>query len=64
MKNLVLKTVVGASLLLPASVFAHPGHDHASAYADLVHLLWLAPIALAVVLLKVGLNRAIKNNQK
>jgi len=35
---------------LPLSVFAHSGHDHSDSSASLIHLLWAAPAALAVVL--------------
>lgn len=35
--------------LISSSAMAHPGHDHDAASSDLLHLLWLAPVALAVI---------------
>ncbi|QQX81421.1 hypothetical protein JK628_06035 [Shewanella sp. KX20019] len=35
--------------LTSSSAIAHPGHDHSAPSADLLHLLWAAPVALAVV---------------
>ena len=32
------------------SVFAHAGHDHSDPSALFIHLLWLAPIAIAGVI--------------
>lgn len=32
---------------LSFSAYAHPGHDHSANSAFYIHLLWLAPIALA-----------------
>jgi len=34
--------------LLTTSVWAHPGHDHQSVFATLVHLLWVLPVIVAI----------------
>jgi len=34
--------------LLTSSVWAHPGHDHQSVFATLVHLLWVLPVLVAI----------------
>ncbi|NKF52286.1 hypothetical protein G3R49_17135 [Shewanella sp. WXL01] len=47
--------------LLPTLASAHPGHDHSSPYAGLVHLLWLAPVIIAAALLY-SKSRNRKNN--
>jgi len=38
-------------LMLSTPLYAHPGHDHSSAGAGLVHLLWLLPFIIAAVIL-------------
>ncbi|MBL0711414.1 MAG: hypothetical protein JJV99_10435 [Colwellia sp.] len=43
--------ILSASFLLSTSSFAHSGHDHASAYASLIHLFWLAPAFVALAIL-------------
>lgn len=35
--------------LASGSTWAHAGHNHASVFADLTHLLWLAPCLIAIV---------------
>ena len=44
-------TVFFISLLMTSHAFAHVGHDHSSAMSGLIHLLWLAPLVVAAVLL-------------
>lgn len=34
--------------LLTTSAWAHPGHDHQSVFATLVHLLWVLPVIVAI----------------
>lgn len=47
------------TLLLSAPSFAHAGHDHTSMQASLVHLFWLAPILIALIILY---NKLLKRN--
>lgn len=37
------------SLFFSSLVSAHSGHDHSSPAAFFVHLLWLAPVAIAAL---------------
>lgn len=39
------------ALLISAPAFSHSGHDHSAANAGLIHLLWLAPVILAMVVI-------------
>jgi hypothetical protein len=32
-------------------VFAHAGHDHSSIFANIIHLLWLAPIFVTLAII-------------
>jgi hypothetical protein len=43
------------SLLISIPVCAHAGHDHSSIFANIIHLLWLAPafVALAILYSKI-----------
>lgn len=34
--------------LTAAAAWAHPGHDHNSVFATLVHLLWVLPVIAAI----------------
>jgi hypothetical protein len=44
----------------PINVMAHTGHDHGSQWANLIHLLWLTPIAVvAIMLLKFYKNKKL-----
>lgn len=46
----MFKSLLTLSGLAASGVaLAHPGHDHGSWTAPLLHALWLAPIAIAVV---------------
>lgn len=43
----VSRFVVAILLLCSHVAMAHSGHDHSSPWAALIHLAWLAPIAIA-----------------
>lgn len=43
----MLKIFLVFALLFSAQVLSHPGHDHASPFAWIEHLLWVVPIAIA-----------------
>ena len=45
------KTLLLFISMMPLSVMAHPGHDHHSPWANLIHLLWLSPIIIAAYFL-------------
>ena len=38
-------------LLLSANSFAHAGHDHGDPMAGLIHIVWVAPLAISAVFL-------------
>lgn len=46
-----MKKILLATTALTASglALAHPGHDHSSWTAPLLHALWIAPVAVALV---------------
>lgn len=48
-------------LLVPLPASAHSGHDHTSIFSSLIHLLWLTPALVALVLLHTHL---LKKNYK
>ncbi|MCU4677639.1 hypothetical protein N7931_18650 [Catenovulum sp. 2E275] len=54
MKFKILKIYLYCLAALPSLSLAHPGHDHQSPWAGLIHLAWIAPliIALAVIVFK------------
>jgi len=39
------------SLFTSVPVFAHAGHDHLSLFANIIHLLWLAPVFVTLAIL-------------
>jgi len=43
--------VLCISVLFSSPSFAHAGHDHTSILTSLIHLLWLAPALIALVVL-------------
>jgi len=43
--------VLCISVLFSSPSFAHAGHDHTTMLSSLVHLLWLAPALIALVVL-------------
>jgi hypothetical protein len=49
------------SFLISLPVFAHPGHDHTSAYASFIHFLWLVPTLIVGVFLY---RKRLKKNYK
>ena len=68
MKKIMTKfncAIASLSLVAPA-VFAHPGHDHAAQSANLIHLLWLAPVAIAAgyAAYKIFGNKQTHRNKK
>jgi len=46
--NFVKVFLITLLSLVATSAWAHPGHDHNSVFATLVHLLWVLPILAAV----------------
>lgn len=53
MRHLITNSLLAVLTFAPGLAFAHPGHDHNSAWAPLVHLAWIAPlITLAVLLIR------------
>lgn len=52
------------SLLLAlsaATAFAHPGHDHGSWTAPIIHFIWLLPLAIAAIVLVLFISKKLKN---
>jgi len=50
--------------IMPISAFAHPGHDHQSQWANMVHLLWITPaIIAAYFLLKAFKNKKVNSKK-
>ena len=43
--------VLFIGLLLSTNTFAHAGHDHGDPMAGLIHILWVAPLAISAVFL-------------
>lgn len=43
--------ILAITLLMSSPSFAHAGHDHSSMLASLIHLFWLAPALVALVVL-------------
>lgn len=60
----IYTTIALVASLLSQVVLAHPGHDHSAANSSLIHLLWLAPIAIAVALYYRRKVTLTKNNSK
>ncbi len=59
--------MLSITLLISSPAFAHAGHDHTSILASLVHLVWLTPALIALVLLYTKLlkkNYQIKPTKK
>ena len=44
-----LATIMSLAAMLPTYALAHPGHDHSADSANLIHLLWAAPVLVAAV---------------
>lgn len=50
-------------LCLPQIAFAHPGHDHSSPFAVLVHFAWLAPlVAVGILVARYMKSKKNKSN--
>jgi len=60
----IFSTMLLSISSLPA--FAHAGHDHGDLTASLIHLFWLAPVIIGVVIITYKLNKNdnAKNNVK
>lgn len=43
----IISALLTSAALASQTVFAHPGHDHNAASADLIHLFWIAPAVIA-----------------
>lgn len=59
--------ILCVTLLMSAPSFSHAGHDHTSMQANLIHLFWLAPALIALVLLYsrlLKINYQIKSTKK
>ncbi len=67
-KSLLLKRFTLGVLLAAASsaTFAHSGHDHSAPESSIIHLLWLAPIAIAAIYgaYRIKKNNSIKKNNR
>ncbi len=48
-KRYPIATATSLLALFSSVVFAHPGHDHSAESANLIHLLWAAPVLLAAI---------------
>lgn len=44
-----MKYTLATLPLLSTLAMAHPGHDHSAATAPLLHALWIAPVAVAII---------------
>lgn len=44
-------------LMMSFATYAHPGHDHGSPMAVLVHLLWLAPLFIGALALRAYMTK-------
>lgn len=50
--------------MMPITAIAHPGHDHQSQWANLIHLLWIAPAIVAAYFLIKGCKNKTLNTKK
>ena len=62
MKKQLTQGLLATTAVLPMITAAHPGHDHSSPYAFLIHLAWIAPALLATGL--VIYRKKMKNKAK
>lgn len=53
-------------LLLSSHVLAHVGHDHSDAMSGLIHVIWVAPLLVGLVILSIHVKfkLAKKRNSK
>lgn len=49
--------------LFSSSLFAHEGHDHSSPMAFFEHLLWMAPMVIAVAVAFYWFENRKQNNK-
>lgn len=59
----VINFVIACFALLSSSAFAHEGHDHSSPMAFFEHLLWMAPMVIAVGLAFYWFENRKQNNK-
>lgn len=59
----ILNFVVACLALFSTSAFAHAGHDHNSPMAFFEHLLWMAPMVIAVALAFYWFENRKQNNK-
>lgn len=57
------KLLLASTALAPVIASAHPGHDHSSPYALLIHLAWIAPALIAVGVFTYNLKRKNKTSK-
>ncbi|MBU2970330.1 hypothetical protein KO527_13315 [Pseudoalteromonas sp. C2R02] len=62
-KKTISALLISAALATQA-VYAHPGHDHNAASADLIHLFWIAPAVIAVGFIAYKLINKNKQSKK
>lgn len=60
----VISALLGSAVLTTHTAFAHPGHDHNAASADLIHLFWIAPAVIAVGFIAYKLINKNKQSKK
>lgn len=58
-----MKYTLAALPLLATGVMAHPGHDHASWTAPLLHALWAAPAVVAAIFAVVFAVKWLRNKK-
>ncbi|MCK8043710.1 hypothetical protein MSG37_02340 [Shewanella sp. 1CM18E] len=49
-KQLMLTAGASAAYVTSTAAMAHPGHDHSAESANLIHILWAAPIVIVAVM--------------
>ena len=49
-RKLKVMTLTGG-VLVSAPIYVHSGHDHQTADAGLIHLLWLIPIIVSIAVI-------------
>lgn len=59
----VINFVITCLALLSWGAFAHEGHDHSNPMAFFEHLLWMAPMVIAVGLAFYWLENRKQNNK-
>lgn len=59
----LIKFFAAMLMLVSSQVFAHEGHDHSSPAAFFEHLLWMAPMVIAVAAAFYWLENRKQNNK-